>query len=111
MPARAVVSNASPLNTFKEMVPKEAIPTGYLKKLEGYHPSISAFIVWLGLNREIRGRVQGYSTHVSSGRGPEADYQSCLMGEIDKASFNVNIFDNVFKGHSRPGTSTLMILF
>ena len=59
LPARAVVSNASALTTFRQMVPREAVPADYLKRLESLRPSISSFIVWLGLNRELRGRVQG----------------------------------------------------
>ncbi len=111
LPARAVVSNASALATFKEMLPPDAAPGDYLKKLNGYKPSISTFIVWLGLNRELRGRIKGFSTHVSPGRGIEADYQSCIKGEVAKGSYSVSIYDNVFKGYSRPGTSTLMLLF
>jgi len=110
LPARAVVSNASALTTFQEMVPHEVTPPQYLKKLEGYQPSISSFIVWLGLNRELRGRVKGFNTHVSSGRGAEADYQSHVKGEIERASFGVSVYDNIFKGYSRPGTSTLTLL-
>jgi len=111
MPARAVVSNASAITTFKKMLPLDVIPADYLKKLESYKPSLSTFIVWLGLNRELRGKIDGCGIHVSSGRGPEADYQSCLKGEIDKGSFSVSIYDNLFEGYSIPGTSTLMLLF
>ena len=111
LPARAVVSNASPLTTFGEMLSREVVPADYLKKLGEYRPSISTFIVWLGLNRELRGRTKGYSINVSSGRGPEADYQSCLRGEVDKGPLCVNIYDNIFEGYSRPGKSTLMLLF
>ncbi len=111
MPARAVVSNASAITTFKEMLPLDVIPADYLKKLESYKPSLSTFIVWLGLNRELRGKIDGCGIHVSSGRGPKADYQSCLKGEIDKGSFSVSIYDNLFEGYSIPGTSTLMLLF
>ena len=109
LPARAVVSNASAITTFKKMLPPEVAPTEYIKKLEGYRPSISSFIVWLGLNRELRGEIDAYSTHVVSDRGPEVDYQSCLKGEIDKTRFSVTIYDNLFEGYSRPGTSTLML--
>jgi prolycopene isomerase len=109
--ARAVVSNASAFDTFKKMLPQEEVPSDYLKKLEKYRPSISSFIVWLGLNQELRGKIKSYSTHVSSGHGPEADYQSCLKGEVDRGSFSVTIFDNLFEGYSGPGKSTLMILF
>lgn len=110
LPARAVVSNASALTTFNKMLPQGTVPADYLKKLHGYRPSLSTFIVWLGLNREWRGKIKGYTYHVSSGLGAEADYQACLRGEIDKCSFGVAIYDNLFEGYSSPGTSTIMLL-
>jgi prolycopene isomerase len=110
LPARAVVSNASALATFRRMVPKEAVPADYLRRLEGYRPSISSFIVWLGLNRELRGKVPGFSTHVATGRDPEADYEACLRGDIENAGFAVCVYDNIFEGYSAPGTSSLQLL-
>ena len=109
--ARAVVSNASAITTFKEMLPREVVPADYLKKLETYRPSISSFIVWLGLNQELRGRIKGYRHRVISGRGPEDDYQFSVNGEVDKGSFGVVIYDNLFEGYSKPGTSTVTLLF
>ena len=110
LPARAVVSNASVPATFGKMVPKEAIPADYRKKMEKYKPSISSFIVWLGLNQDLTGKIKAFSTHVSSGRGPEADYRSGLQGDIESMSFSVCIYDNIFNGYSSPGTSTLQLL-
>ena len=111
IPARAVVSNASALTTFKNLLAAEKRPADYIQKLESYTPSISSFIVWLGLKQELRGKVKSFSTHISSGRDPEEDYQSCLRGEIDKGSFGVVVYDNIFNGYSSPGTSTLQLLF
>ncbi|MCK4485667.1 MAG: hypothetical protein KAU38_02775, partial [Desulfobacterales bacterium] len=111
MPARAVVSNASALATFNKMLPHEVIPPDYLKRLNGFQPSLSSFIVWLGLKQELKGKINGCGIYVTSGRGPEADYQSCLKGEIEKGSFSVSIYDNVFEGYSEPGTSTVMLIF
>ena len=110
LPARAVVSNASGPATFGEMIPPEAVPTEYRQKLDRYKPSISSFMVWLGLNREINDQVNAFSTHVSSGRGPEADYRSCLQGDIENQSFSLCVYDNIFEGYSQPGTSTLQVL-
>ncbi len=110
LPARAVVSNASAITTFNKMLSREVVPADYLKKLQGYRPSLSTFIVWLGLNQELSRKIKGFSFHVGSGRGAEADYQSCLKGEVDKGSFGVAIYDNVFEGYSAPGTSTIMLL-
>lgn len=111
LPAKAVVSNASALTTFKKLLPRKALPADYLKRLENYRPSLSSFIVWLGLNSELRSNIKGYSTHVSSGRGAEADYKFCLEGDIEQGSFSVTIYDNAFDSYSSPGTSTLMLLF
>ena len=58
------------------------------------------------MNRELRGKIKGCGIHVSSGRGTEADYLSCMKGEVDKGSFSVSIYDNIYEGYSRPGTST-----
>ncbi len=111
LPAKAVVSNASAITTFKKLLPPKALPAEYLKRLKNYRPSLSSFIVWLGLNTELRGKIKGYSIHVSSGHGAEADYQSCLKGDIEHGLFSVTIYDNAFEGYSSPGTSTLMLLF
>ncbi len=110
-PARAVVSNASAMTTFNEMLPPNAVPSKYLGKLSAYKPSISSFIVWLGLNDELRGKIQGSGIHVASGMGTKADYESCMRGLVDRGSFGVSIYDNIFPEYSAPGTSTVMLLF
>jgi len=104
-----VVSNANALTTLKEMVPQEAMPPDYLKPLAGYRPSLSTFIVWLGLSKEVKGKIGSSGFQIASGRGPEADYQSCLKGEVEKIPFRVSVYDNMFDGYSKPGTSTLRI--
>jgi prolycopene isomerase len=111
LPARAVVSNASAPTTFHKMVPAGAVPEEYFKKLRGYKPSISSFIVWLGLNRDIRDITGAFSTHVSSGLRSDQDYDAKLNGDIENGSFGVAIYDNIFKGYSAPGTSTLQLIF
>ena len=111
LPARAVVSNASALTTFQQMVPQGAVPEDYLKKISSYKPSISSFVVWLGLNREIRDISSAFSTHVSSGLSSDQDYEAKLKGNIESGSYGVAIYDNIFKGYSAPGTSSLQLIF
>ena len=110
LPARAVVSNASAPVTFGQMLPADAIPANYRAQLDSYKPSISSFLVWLGVNQELKNKINAFSTHVSSGRGPEADYAACIQGDIERASFSVCVYDNIFEGYSSPGTSTLQLL-
>ena len=110
LPARAVVSNASALSTFEQMLPANSVSADYRAKLNSYKPSVSSFLVWLGVNQELKGKIKAFSTHVSGGQGPEADYKACIQGDIEHASFSVCVYDNIFDGYSSPGTSTLQLL-
>lgn len=109
LPARAVVSNASAVTLFNDLLPHGSVPAAYLKKINSYQPSISSFIVWLGLNRPLRGTLPGYSTSISSDHAPQKSYQMALEGDIQNIGYNVCIYDNLYAGYSAPGTSTLML--
>jgi len=111
LPARIVVSNASARSTFLELLPVGATPLNYLKRIQGLKPSIASFIVWLGLNQEIAQQVPAYAIHVVGESGPEADYEACLRGDIQKGPFSVTVYDRLFPGYSARGTSTVMLLF
>ena len=109
LPARAVISNASALGTFKHMLPQNVMPADYLEKLEGYKPSISSFIVWLGLNKELRGQINGSGIHVASGRGSEADYRAGHKEAYNKEKERwTNILIRKAEEHVIPGLSSMI---
>ncbi len=110
LPARAVVSNASAVTTLKEMLPAGVLPPEYLKKLNEYRPSISTFLVWLGLNKELKGKLKGYDLSPKSAMDAETAYQAALKGDVEKMGFGVVFYDAIFDGYSKPGTSTLKII-
>lgn len=116
LPAKAVISNASVPATMK-MLPQDAAPTNYpdkarkyLDKLKTYPPSLSTFIVWLGLNQEIRGKVKGYEIFIEQHYDPEEAYQGCLACDPKRSGLGVAIYDNAYPGYSEPGTSTVTVL-
>jgi phytoene dehydrogenase-like protein len=114
--ARAVISNASaPItmellsrDTAPEDLPRKA--TEYSQQLKTYRPSLSTFLVWLGLNREIGKTVKGYEIFVSQHYDPEQSYQACLACDPLKSGLGVTIYDNAYDGYSAPGTSTVQLL-
>jgi phytoene dehydrogenase-like protein len=110
LPARAVVSNASALTLFTKMLPPASVPPDYLKKIQSYRPSISSFIVWLGLNQPLRGTIPGYSTALGSNLSPEKAYELALQGDIENTAYNLTLYDNLYEGYSAAGTSTLTIV-
>jgi prolycopene isomerase len=109
LPARAVVSNASAPTLFNEMLPEGSLPQAYLERIRSYRPSISCFIVWLGVDRSLRGELPGYSTSVGSSHSPEESYALALRGEIERQPYTLCLYDNLYDGYSAPGTSTLQL--
>ncbi len=107
--ARAVISNAG-IPTTLGMLPAEAVPSDYRERLKNCKPSISTFVVWLGLNREIRNTVKGYEIFVMTGYDPEKAYQANLACNPEETGIGVTVYDNAFKGYSRPGASTVSII-
>ncbi|MGD8898761.1 MAG: NAD(P)/FAD-dependent oxidoreductase, partial [Desulfobacterales bacterium] len=114
--AKAVISNASvpktldllARDTAPEDLPRKA--TQYTEKIKAYRPSISSFLVWLGLNRDIRKAVKGYEIFVSEHYDPEQSYQAFLACDPSKSGFGVTVYDHAFEGYSQPGTSTVQLL-
>jgi prolycopene isomerase len=114
--ARAVISNASVPATMK-MLSKNTEPAqfnskarDYLKKLDTYRPSLSSFVVWLGLNQEVHRKVKGYEIWIDRDYDPEKAYQGSLVCDPHKAGLLVTLYDNAYKGYSNPGTSTVVVM-
>jgi prolycopene isomerase len=110
LPAKIVISNANAITTLNNMLPSKTLPPDYMNKINGYGISLSTFIIWLGLNREIHETIKDSQIVISSARGHEANYLSCLRGEVEKMDASVVIYDNYYKGYSNPGTSTMTII-
>ncbi len=108
-PARAVIANSNVPDLFGDLIPREEIPGNYKKKLTSYRPSLSSFIVWLGLNRELKD-IKDYEIFIGAEKGPDAGYHACLSGDLVRAGLGVTIYDNLYKGYSTPGTSTLSVM-
>ncbi len=111
IPAAAVVSNVNAPTTFTELVPKERVPSSVQKKLTGYKPSLSTFLVWLGLKGDIRELCPAYETFVNEHTySHEEGYEASLKCDMDKAPFAVNLYDHLYEGYSSPGTSNVGLL-
>jgi prolycopene isomerase len=114
--AKGVISNANVPGTVKML--REGTQAGvfseetedYFGGLESFRPSLSTFLVWLGLNQEIRGKVEGYEIFVQKDHDPERAYRASLAGDPTESDLGVTIYDNAYEGYSSPGTSTVGLL-
>jgi prolycopene isomerase len=108
-PAKAVIANSSVPMVFEKMLPKDTIPKSYLKNLKTYRKSLSSFVVWLGLNKEID-QVKDYEIDIDLSANSKYDKDRLYSGEYIGSGCSVTIYDNLFKGYSQPGTSTMSIM-
>ena len=113
--AKAVISNASvpatldllTRDTALEDLPPKA--KSYVEKIKDYRPSLSTFLVWLGLNNDISKKVQNYEIFINEQSDLEQTYQACLACDPNESGLVVTIYDNAFDGYSAPGTSTVQL--
>ena len=109
--AKAVISNASAPATFEKMLSPGHVPDSYMAKLRTYRPSHSYFLVWLGLNKELRGKFKGFQNVVIPEHyDPEDDDKATSACDASKTRFQVYIYDALYSGYSKPGKSTVKIL-
>ncbi|MCK5100228.1 MAG: hypothetical protein KAR45_19110, partial [Desulfobacteraceae bacterium] len=108
-PAKAVIANSSVPVVFEKMLPKNSVPKDYLKNVKAHRKSLSSFVVWLGLNKEIDS-VKDYEIEIDVGKDAKYDKDRLFSGDYIGSGFGVTIYDNLFKGYSRPGTSTISIM-
>ncbi len=107
--AKAIIANANVPAIFEKMLPKNTVPKSYSKKLKTHRKSLSSFVVWLGLNKEIS-NVKDYEIDIDIRKDSKYDKDRLYTGEYIGSGCSVTIYDNLFKGYSQPGTSTISIM-
>jgi phytoene dehydrogenase-like protein len=108
-----VISNASGPETFTRLLSAKVLPRRFRKKSEMYRPSLSTFVVWLGLNQEIHDTIREYGNFIIDPFAHDLDaaYQACLAADAGRVPYMVTVFNNAFTGYSPPGTSVVSLTF
>jgi prolycopene isomerase len=108
-PAKIVVSNANAPDTFGKFLSDNKKAQKHMEQLAQYKPSISTFLIWLGLKGEYHGKGNEHSIYIDSEYDIETDFKNYLACNAEKSSISITLYDNYYKGYSKPGTSTLNI--
>jgi phytoene dehydrogenase-like protein len=109
---RVVVSNANAWDTFHKFMDPEEAPPDYLARMDHYSTSLSTFLVFLGLKRDLVKEVGLKDAEIfcETGYDPEASYNGQLIADVTNPGFGLMIYDNVYPGYSPPGRNTLSIV-
>jgi prolycopene isomerase len=108
---RAVVANCSAVELFTRMIPSEKVPEDFRTRLSSLKPSISTFVVWLGLNKDITDRFKDSHIFLQSQQDAEKTFEYSLQAQADKCDLGVCVYNNIYKDYSPPGTTVLTIVF
>ena len=89
--ARTVICNADPYQTVFELTGPEHFPDIFLRRLKRMKPSLSSFVVYLGLDKSPREthNLQDYETVITPTYDLDALYDNCASGRIEDSEISI----------------------
>ena len=110
---RAVISNANAIDTFTRMMDERDVLKGTLERMDKFSVSYSTLLVWLGLKRDLVGKVGLKDSEIFyyPDYDIEAEYEAALSGGLPAdPGFGLTIYDNIDPSCSPKGKNTLNII-
>jgi phytoene dehydrogenase-like protein len=109
---RAVVSNANAYDTFHKLMEPEEVPADYRSRMDGYTSSLSTFLVFLGLKKDLvkETGLKDAEIFCKTSYDPEDDYNGQLVADVHNTGFGMMVYDNVYPGYSPAGKNTLTVM-
>jgi prolycopene isomerase len=109
MIGKVIISNIDAHTTFLELIGQDHIPSGFRSKLKGMRPSLSYFILYLGIEGEL-GELSVSNNEVFSNEHLQIEYQTLYENRIpDDGPFYLLAPSKVNPSHAPRGESTLCL--
>ncbi len=105
------ISNANSPDTLLKFVGRENLPQQYADQVESAAPSISNFVLYLGLDRNLKS--EGWKHHelfVSEGYDIDSDYQAALNGNFNSTALALTNYDQA-DASCAPETGSVLSIF
>ncbi len=109
--ADVIISNANSPDTLLKFVGREHLPADYVRGIEEAKPSISNFVLYLGLDRDLQ--AEGYTDHeifVRDEYDSNAGYQAALDGDFAHTGLSITNY-NIADRSSAPEGGTVLNIF
>jgi len=109
MAGKVVVSNIDARHTFSNLIGEEHIPSGFRSKLKGMRPSLSYFILYLGIEGELD-ELSVSNNEVFFEARLQKEFESLYENRIsERAPFYLLAPSKVNPSHAPKGKSTLCL--
>jgi all-trans-retinol 13,14-reductase len=107
-PARAVIANCPVPALVKTLVPPAVMPASFASQALQRRPSLSSFVVWLGLNQPVPG-IKDYEIDLAGTADPSGT-NLFNTADLAESGIGITIYDNLFKGYSAQGKTTMTLI-
>jgi prolycopene isomerase len=109
MTGKVIISNIDARTTFLDLIGEDRIPGGFRSKLKGMRPSLSYFILYLGVEGELN-ELSVSNNEVFFNEPLQKEYQVLYENRIpDEAPFYLLAPSKVNPSHAPRGESTLCL--
>jgi all-trans-retinol 13,14-reductase len=108
--ADVIISNANSPDTLLKFVGREHLPASYVSGIEAGNPSISNFVLYLGLDRDLQ--AEGWKHHelfVMDSYDSNAGYQAALDGDFARTGLSITDYKSADPGCAPEGATVLNI--
>jgi len=106
---KVIISNIDAQTTFSTLLSEDSIPMGYRSKLKGMRPSLSYFILYLGIDGGLE-ELSVSNNEVFPDDQISQEYQALYENRIpDRAPFYLLVPSKVNPSHAPKGKSTLCL--
>ncbi len=106
---KLIISNVDAQKTFNSLLGKDRIPNSFRSKLNGMRPSLSYFILYLGIDGDLE-ELPVSNNEVFFDNQLSKEYQILYENQIpEKAPFYLLAPSRVDPSHAPPGKSTLCL--
>jgi phytoene desaturase len=108
---KVIISNIDAYSTFTDLIGEDFLPSGFLSKLKGMKPSLSYFILYLGVGGELD-ELSVSNNEVFFDHNMLKEYQALYQNRIyDEAPFYLLAPSKVNPSHAPKGKSTLCLSY
>jgi phytoene desaturase len=106
---KAVISNVDARHTFSDLIGESHIPSGFRSKLKGMRPSLSYFILYLGIEGGLD-ELPVSNNEVFFEDGLQEEFQSLYENRIsEKAPYYLLVPSKINPSHAPRGENTLCL--
>jgi len=108
---RYVVSNANAPDTFFKLIGKEYLPPAYVKKLENLKIGMSAYVVYLGVDKDYRSYFPKgvHELMITETYDQRQNFEYYRIGEPEKVSFAIADYSLVDPQAAPPGKNVICL--